>query len=416
MVGGRGEGREGERARGSRVDRPWLWALILVGGVALIFFVLWIGPWLFTRHPSSDLSDAEALKAENDVRTTLVQAVAGLAVAGGAIVTYRTFRHTRIEHDRAYVTGTYTTAVEQLGHEQAPVRLGALYSLVRLAQDNPSRRQTVVDVLCAYLRMPFTPPMQPERAAEAGSAASQALPADAGVKEREVAQELQVRQTAQRLLADHLEVPGGVTGQEAQGIDASPDLAFWPDISIDLTGATLVDLDLSDSSVAEALFDRATFCGEAWFSNVTFGTSAFFREATFTDDAWFPDATFINSAHFSKAAFTGEALFPGATFSVAPTIRWRGDDVTYNAEFDEATFTGRAVFRRAIFHSDAKFDGATFVGDARFDGATFGRRTGLDGTHVMDADNRDLVRLWPDGWIVRPDADDPTRGTLVREQ
>src|SRR3712207_12355 len=115
--------------------------------------------------PAATRTSAVAvLKAENDVRTTLVQTVGGLALASGAIVTYRTFRHTRLEQDRAYklsqsqqVTESYAKAVEQLGHDQAPVRLGAMYSLERLAQDNPPRRQTIVDVLCAYLRMPYTP-------------------------------------------------------------------------------------------------------------------------------------------------------------------------------------------------------------------------------------------------------------------
>ncbi len=81
-------------------------------------------------------------------------------------MTYRAFHHTRHEQDRAHklaqsqqVTESYAKAVEQLGHAEAPVRLGAMYALERLAQDNPSRRQTIVDVLCAYLRMPYAPPM-----------------------------------------------------------------------------------------------------------------------------------------------------------------------------------------------------------------------------------------------------------------
>jgi hypothetical protein len=56
-----------------------------------------------------------------------VQALVGLAVAGGAVVTYRTYRQTRIEQDRTYdlrqaeqVNELYTRAVEQLGHEEAP--------------------------------------------------------------------------------------------------------------------------------------------------------------------------------------------------------------------------------------------------------------------------------------------------------
>lgn len=149
-----------------RVTPKYLpWAL---AGVATAFLVLWAGPWLFTQHPGSALTDAETLKAENDVRTTLVQAFAGLALASGAIVTYRTFHHTRHEQDRAYklsqsqqVTESYAKAVEQLGHAEAPVRLGAMYSLERLAQGNSPRRQTIVDVLCAYLRMPYTPLPRP---------------------------------------------------------------------------------------------------------------------------------------------------------------------------------------------------------------------------------------------------------------
>ena len=60
----------------------------------------------------------------------------------------------------AAVTELYTKAVEQLGSDKAPVRLGGLYALERLAQDNPAQHQTIVNVICAYLRMPFsaTPP------------------------------------------------------------------------------------------------------------------------------------------------------------------------------------------------------------------------------------------------------------------
>ena len=109
--------------------------------------------------------------------------LAGLAVAAGAVVTYRTFRQNQLDqvnrHDREertyklnesqQVTDTYTKAVEQLGHDKAPVRLGAMYSLERLAQDNPPRRQTIVEVLCAYLRMPYTPSPQGESAADHGN-------------------------------------------------------------------------------------------------------------------------------------------------------------------------------------------------------------------------------------------------------
>jgi hypothetical protein len=64
------------------------------------------------------------------------------------------------EHDAAErrLTELYLKAVEQLGSAQAAVRHGGLYALERVAQDNLSQRQTVVDVICAYLRNPYSPP------------------------------------------------------------------------------------------------------------------------------------------------------------------------------------------------------------------------------------------------------------------
>jgi hypothetical protein len=212
-------------------------ALAGVATACLVLFMLWGGPWLFTQHPQAGLTAEQELKAKNDVRTTLVQAVAGLAVGSGAIVTYRTFRHNRLEQERAYklsesqqVTESYAKAVEQLGHDKAPVRQGAMYSLERLAQDNPPRRQTIVDVLCAYLRMPYTTSPRGELAADHGKDAPTGVmePATASAPRHDPAQELQVRQTVQRLLADHLRRPPGISHEDTQRIKASPEETFWP--------------------------------------------------------------------------------------------------------------------------------------------------------------------------------------------
>ncbi len=56
------------------------------------------------------------------------------------------------------ITELYTRAADQLGSSQAPVRLADLYALERLAQSSPGRLQTIVHVVCAFLRMPFTVP------------------------------------------------------------------------------------------------------------------------------------------------------------------------------------------------------------------------------------------------------------------
>jgi hypothetical protein len=63
---------------------------------------------------------------------------------------------------------------------------------VRVAQNNPDQRQTVVNVFCAYLRMPYQPPGEPP------------TDDDRMAEHRERVQEREVRLTAQRLLQEHL--------------------------------------------------------------------------------------------------------------------------------------------------------------------------------------------------------------------
>jgi hypothetical protein len=214
--------------------------LLLLGLLVILLLacVLWIPRWLYPSLTETDLRDVSdaakvqelkgtRLKLQNDARTTLLQGLGAVLVltgAGiGASVTLRQVRATRDQiretatanrnqlklSEQGQVTDRYTRAVEQLGHEKAPVRLGALYSLEHLAQDNPEYRQTVVDVLCAYLRMPYILPAQPELEAE--QAEEMASPANGRDRTSQSApgqdpgrEELQVRRTAQRLLADHL--------------------------------------------------------------------------------------------------------------------------------------------------------------------------------------------------------------------
>ena len=109
------------------------------------------------------------------VRTALAVG-AGIAAAFGLVLAFRRQHHQEIatdltDHDATErrITELYTKAVEQLGSDKAPVRLGGMYALERLAQDNLDQRQTIVNVICAYLRMPFSPPAlagKPEPEAE----------------------------------------------------------------------------------------------------------------------------------------------------------------------------------------------------------------------------------------------------------
>ncbi|GAA2986301.1 pentapeptide repeat-containing protein [Streptosporangium longisporum] len=369
--------------------------------------------------------------------------------------------HTKHDATERRVTDLYVKAAEQLGHDQAAVRLAGLYALERLAQDNPGQRQTIVNVICAYLRMPYTPPRpaDPEQERKAAlrearrryhathiSGTSPTRPALAPAEDLEG--ERQVRLTAQRILSEHLRDERPAEQRDT----TSPGPRFWPGMRIDLTGATLIDLDFSHCHIAEATFTKATFTGDARFSKVTFTGDAEFGEATFAGDAWFRETFFSGRAHFGKVTFTRYAHFGGATFAAqtwpdkaafprdaffgeAPHIgfTWFGgatftghvwfDQVTFaegaffgeatfteGAGFNKATFTERAWFGKAIFTGLASFGGATFTGQAQFIEVTFAK--GVEFNEAI-ATASDGWHVWPAGWWVSGRSDGS--GVLVRE-
>src|SRR5205823_15025391 len=88
-------------------------------------------------------------------------AVALLLTARRQRYTELTLVHTDRDVTERRITELYTKAADQLGSDKAPVRLAGLYALERLAQNNPTQRQTIVNLLCAYLRMPYDPSTEP---------------------------------------------------------------------------------------------------------------------------------------------------------------------------------------------------------------------------------------------------------------
>jgi len=91
---------------------------------------------------------AEEVKAENDVRTAALQVIAGLVVATGLGLTARQIQVNR----EGQVTERFSRSVEQLGHKRSGVRIGAIYALEHIANDSQPDRQTVLEVVTAYIR------------------------------------------------------------------------------------------------------------------------------------------------------------------------------------------------------------------------------------------------------------------------
>ncbi|MEU7526830.1 pentapeptide repeat-containing protein [Saccharothrix sp. NPDC042600] len=293
------------RVLSARTITAWGVGLVVLAAAAVVVLLVTLG--------SGDARDGVRL----DVIRTASSIVLGAGGAAALLLTARRQRSTELDlaqkdHDATErrVTELYGKAADQLGSDKAPVRLAGLYALERLAQGNPAHRQTIVNLVCAYLRMPFSLP--PDTRDRIG-------PRDTGKF-----QEQEVRQTATDLLVGHLR----------------PDRpeAFWSDVDLDLSHATLVKLTLTHARVRSASFTGTTFVGPATF---------------------------------------------------------RGTRFTGPADFREARFRGLADFRRVTF-AEAVFRGARFEGETDFGVHT---AAALDGARTKLGDAR---RKWPEGWTEAP--------------
>jgi uncharacterized protein YjbI with pentapeptide repeats len=250
--------------------------------------------------------------------------VAGVGAVIALTVAYRKQQHAEAAEARAdaadrreqtkVFTERFGSCAEQLGSDKPAIRLAGMYALAQLADDWDGGRQTCLDVLCAYLRMPYdSEPATDDPAHGAWS------------------REQQVRHTGWRLIGDHLR-PNATT-------------VSWSGRNFDFTGAVIDGADLHGAVVSGDLlrFTDAAFAGGkvdldgAEFS----GGKVYFTSATFSD---------------------AEVSFSRATFSAGVVDFYRAEFSGGNVDFSHATISG----------GDMDFTGATFSdGLLRFAGTTF---------------------------------------------
>ncbi len=336
-----------------------------------------------------------------EVIRTALTVVAGAGGIVALVVTYRRQRlaeyeqkrqervDRRDEHDATErrITELYSKAVEQLGSGQPAVRLGALYALERLAQGNASHRQTVVDVLCAYLRMPYGPTEDTVVAlADPGWAPIERHRMDAGPVPTDAAErndqisEAHVHVAAQKILIRHctssIEGDGGGT--------ASADFV-WPGVVLDLSDTCLLHLQASNRRFNAVSFERAVLLGRSNFW-----------------DALFEKFTSFDGAHFDDAQFMRTRFSRGGRFFHARFREW--------AWFEQAEFRGSVDFQGAEFGGVVGMDNTRFLSE---EGVPLEDAQGhlLRGASHSDL-NAHVTRRWPSGWQVVPVGKKPSHGWL----
>nr|WP_247708851.1 pentapeptide repeat-containing protein [Streptomyces sp. C3-3] len=306
-----------------------------------------------------DLLDFQEIDttAKLDAKTLfdLVKLSFGVVAGAGALVALVVaYRRQRVDEAGAHREATrlhterFSQAVDKLGSDSPAVRLGGVHALAGLADDAPddSLRQTCIDVLCAYLRLPFSPDPGdlPDPFPDGTSPSEERRDAHQDKKDRYRALR-EVRHTILRLIGEHYRIPKGTHRS-------------WQGCNLDLTGVTID---------GEMDFSGATFSnGDVTFAGATFsGGRVLFRGATFSG----------GSVHFSAATFSGSyVLFDDATFSGGDVHFMATDFSSGHVRFSRATFSDSYVdlFAARFSGSDVHFTGAMFSGGSvRFMTTTF---------------------------------------------
>ena len=218
---------------------PWWWivpALLSMAAIGIGVHI-WASNYVGATDPASVRVDV--------LRLSLTTA----AGTGGGLALWLAFRrqrsseitgrHTIHDATERRITELYTSAAEQLGSDQAAVRLAGLYALERLGRNSDDQilRQSIIDVVCAYLRMPLR-----EDASSPGSGRES---------------ELEVRRAGQRLIIRHVYTVG-VSDRDGEEIRSED---FWPDLDIDLSGASLDEFKLVFCECRSLTLDKATITG-----------------------------------------------------------------------------------------------------------------------------------------------------------
>ena len=357
---------------------PWL----LVSGAALGLTLMIFLPVIFFQEKT-----AEQLLAQSNLRLALLYTTGGAIAAFGLLETYRKNTNDRAkanadinaalknqEHQaevlkeqirqfdenafkdrKAERRERYTKAVEQLGDEKAPIRMGGVYTLVGLVDEWLEEKslsdderfkegQVIINNLCAYIRSPFT-------LASHYDELSEDAPSLEGIykdkKEEFYVDKAILDSEADVRLSIIKEIHDRIQGPDKNTPGA------WSDFEYDFSGSTFFyPIDLTNSYYAKPIN----------FSGSTYQSRADFSGSTYQSRADFSGSTYEGEANFSSSTYEGEANFSDSTYE---------KDVTFSTPIFRSTYQGWAYFTGSTYQGWANFSSSTYEGEANFSDSTY---------------------------------------------
>ena len=264
----------------------------------------------------------------------------------------------------------YAKAIEQLGDEKAPIRLGGVYTLVGLVdewltdksikEENDRRQegQAIINNLCAYIRSPFN-------LANSHYILDKDNPTEEEIegygRENFTKHKLEFyeeKDTRQAILHEiKLRLNNGYTMDEEN--EKIPLEGPWSKFTYDFSKAIFFyPFDLSGS-----FFSHPVISKETVFANKFNVSGSIFNEETNFSNARFTRQDFSETINFKGVRFKEISKFNGAIFES-------------KADFRRMHAESEIEFSRCHFKIGALFSGSTFK-DAYFVGAEFSENRDL---------------------------------------
>lgn len=362
----------------------WLHVLAVLAVAVIALFGIWV---LFTSEATTPFAETPTDPLLLEIIRLVFYTMAGI---GGVVALTIAYRKQRLgeaaeaREEAKLFTEQFAAAAEQLSSEHAANRMAGVYAMASLADDWAHERQKCINVLCAYLRMPYDPPRLPKK-----------LTAEEIKEHRHICQEQQVRHAILDVMADRL---------RTEPVDGRT----WHWCDFDFSSATLDGGNFASSVfLGQVSFNGASFPeGHIYLGGVKFHGSVAFYEARF--NGAFVDFSGIEfkgrNASFARSEFTdGTVIFHGALFD-SKSCNFMGAEFSGGrVEFGVPGGNVPTRFRGGgIIFTSAWFDGA----EVDFRGAEFGPAI-VDFREVADWSLPPTFDNFPDG---------PPNGLLLPEQ
>ena len=312
-----------------RTSRKYLGLFASVVVVILLALLVTAVAWTFIGFAlygkwTTDLPTDQTTRA--DATRLVLTITAGIGAAVALVVAYR--RQSNLEEGR--FLERLATAARQIGDREPIVQFSGIYALVALADEptatgarQTARSQQCVSVLCAYLRLPYSPGAHESFVEEivhkqtwANSQGHIEETRTYGVRPADK----EIRHTIIRIIGEHLQPNTS---------------SSWSDLSLDFKGA---------------VFDGGDFRGAVFNGPLTDFRGAHFTGGTVD----FRFAQFTGgTVGFSSAEFTGGTVdFRFAQFT-GGTVDFRFAEFTGGTvDFSKAQFTGGTVDFKEVTGAD----------------------------------------------------------------